>query len=97
MVDHPNTYASWNLNKEDKKYLMMEREALAMIFSLQKFRHYLLENPFLFFTNHQDLKYLVKKPFHHDNIFHRLLLFQEFDFEIIIQPGKKNVGSYHLS
>jgi hypothetical protein len=37
MVDHPNAYASRKLNKSERNYSTMEREALAMIFSLQKF------------------------------------------------------------
>jgi hypothetical protein len=45
MFDHPNAYASRKINKEEHNYSMTEREGLAMIFSLQKFRHYLLENP----------------------------------------------------
>jgi hypothetical protein len=62
----------------------MEREALSMIFTLQKFQHYLLTNPFTFFTDHQALKYLVNKPVHQGKICHWFLLFQEFEFDIII-------------
>ena len=68
-----------------------------MVFALQKFRHYLLANPFIFYIDHQALKYLVNKPLHHGRIFRWLLLFQEFEFEVIIQPGKENVGPDHLS
>ena len=31
--------------------------------------HYLLANPFIFYTYDQTLKYLVNKPLHHDRIF----------------------------
>jgi len=41
---------------------MKEREGLAMIYALQKFRHYLLGSHFKFFIDHSPLKYLVKKP-----------------------------------
>lgn len=68
-----------------------------MVFALQKFRHYLLANPFIFYTDHQALKYLVNKPLHHGRICKWLLLFQEFEFEVIIQPGKANVELDHLS
>ena len=68
-----------------------------MVFSLQKFRPYLLANPFIFYTNRQALKYLVNKPLHHGRICRWLLLFQEFEFEVIIRPGKANVGPDHLS
>jgi hypothetical protein len=68
-----------------------------MIFTLHKFRHYLLANPFTFFIGHQALKYLVNKPVHQGNIFRWLLLFQELVFDLIIQLGKNNVQPDHLS
>ena len=68
-----------------------------MVFSLQKYRHYLLANPFIFYTDHQALKYLVNKPLHHGRICRWLLLFQEFEFEVVVRPGKLNVGPDHLS
>jgi len=76
MVDHPNAYSSRKLNKEEINYSMTEHEALTMIFSLQNFWHYLLENPFIFFTDHQALKYLVNKPVHQGKISRWILLFQ---------------------
>ena len=72
-------------------------EALGMVFALQKYRHYLLANPFIFCNGHQALKYLVNKPLHHGRIFQWLLLFQEFEFEVIVRPEKLNVGLDHLS
>ena len=68
-----------------------------MVFALQKYQHYLLANPFVFYTNHQALKYLVNKPLHHGRIYRWLLLFQEFEFEVVVRPGKLNVGPEHLS
>jgi hypothetical protein len=44
-----------------RNYTTTEREGLAMIYALQKFRHYLLGGHFKFFTNHSALKYLVNK------------------------------------
>lgn len=75
-IDHSNAYGSRKLNKAERNYSTTKREALSMIFALQKFRHYLLVNPFTFFTNHQALKYLVNKPVHQGKIYHCLLLFQ---------------------
>ena len=55
-TDHPNIYASRKLNKVERNYSTTEREALGMVFSLQKFRHYLLANPLISYTDHQALK-----------------------------------------
>ena len=49
------------------------------------------------FTDHSTLKYLVNKPVLGGKIYRWLLLFQEYDFEIIVKPGRLNVGPDHLS
>ncbi len=36
------------LNSDDKYYSTIEREALTMVFSLHKFKHYFLGNKFVF-------------------------------------------------
>jgi hypothetical protein len=68
-----------------------------MVYALQMFRHYLLGSHFKFFTDHFALKYLVNKPMLEGRICRWLLLFQEFYFEVIVKPGKLNVGPDHLS
>jgi hypothetical protein len=45
-------YASKLLNKVEQNYSTIEREALAMVFALYKFRHYLLGNKCVFYVNH---------------------------------------------
>ena len=68
-----------------------------MVYPLQKFRHYLLGASFKMFTDHSTLKYLVNKPVLGGRICRWLLLFQEYDFEIIVKLGKLNSGPDHLS
>ena len=75
----------------------MEREGLAMVYALQKYKHYLLGKHFKMFTDHSDLKYLVNKSMLGGRICRWLLLFQEFDFEVIVKPGKLNARLDHLS
>jgi hypothetical protein len=40
----------------------VEREGLAMVYALQKYRHYLLGQHFKMFTDNVSLRYLVNKP-----------------------------------
>ena len=82
-MDYPIVYSSRKLNKAKRNYSTIEKEALGMVFALQKYRHYLLANPFTFYTNHKALKYLINKP-HHGRICRWLLLFQEFEFEVVV-------------
>ena len=49
------------------------------------------------FTDHSNLKYLVNKPVLGGRICRWLLLFQEFDFEVIVKPGKLNARPNHMS
>jgi hypothetical protein len=48
-------------------------------------------------TDHSTLKYLVNKPMLGGRICKWLLLFQEYDFEIVFKPGRMNKGPDHLS
>ena len=96
-LDHLIAFASQKLSFVDKNCTTIEREGLAMVYVLQNFRHYLLGGHFKMFTYHSALKYLVNKPVLGGKICCWLLLFHEFDFEIIVKPVRLNVGPDHLS
>ena len=49
------------------------------------------------YTDHLALKYLVNKPVLGGRICRWILLFQEYDFEIIVKPGRLNARPDHLS
>jgi len=68
-----------------------------MVYALQKYRHYLLGAHFRMYIDHSGLKYLVNKLVLGGRICRWLLLFLEYDFEVIVNPRKLNVGPDHLS
>jgi hypothetical protein len=96
-IDHPIYFASRNLSESEQNYNTIEREGLDMVYALQMFRHYLLGQNFKMFTYHSTLKYPVNKLVLGERICRWLLLFQVYDFEIILKPRKMNAGPYHLS
>ena len=96
-IDHPIAFASRKLSSTERNYTTTEREGLAMVYALHKFRHYLLGSHFKMFTDHSTLKYLVNKPVLGGKICRWLLLFQEYDFEIIVKQGRLNARPDHLS
>jgi hypothetical protein len=49
------------------------------------------------FTYHSSLRYLVNNLVLRGRICRWLLLFQEFDFEVVVKLGRLNVGPNHLS
>ena len=61
-IDHPIYFARRNLSSIERNYTTIEREWLAMVYALQKFRHYLLGAHFKMFTEHSALEYLINKP-----------------------------------
>lgn len=94
-MDHPIYFSSCKLSQAEHKYTTTERVGLDMVYALQKFRHYFLGGHFKLFTYHSILKYLVNKIVLEGIIFCKLL-FQEFSFEVVVNPDKLNVGPYHL-
>jgi hypothetical protein len=96
-IDHPLAFSSRKLSIAKINYTTTEREGLSMVYALQIFFHYLLGGHFKMFTNHSALKYLVNKPMLGGRICIWLLMFQEYDFEIIVKPRRMNKGPDHLS
>lgn len=96
-LDHPIAFARRKLASTERNYTTTKREGLVMVYGLQKFRHYLLGGHFKMFTDHSALKYLVNKLVLGGGICRWLLFFQEYDFEIIVNLGRLNVGPDHLS
>jgi len=54
-------YASRTLDVAQANYTTIEKEFLAVVFALEKFKSYLLGSPVVVFTDHAPLKYLLKK------------------------------------
>jgi hypothetical protein len=44
--EHPIAYASRQLTKPEMKYCTTEKEALAIVYAIKHFKHYLLDRPF---------------------------------------------------
>jgi len=60
-LDHPIAFASRKMLESEQNYNTTQREGLAMVYVLQKFRNYLLRKQFKMFTDHSMLKYLINK------------------------------------
>jgi hypothetical protein len=60
-IDHLLAFSSRKLYTTEINYTTTQREDLAMVYALQKFRHYFLGGHFKMFTDHSGLKYLVNK------------------------------------
>ena len=54
-------YASKTLDSTQTNYTTMEKEFLVVVFTLEKFRSYIVGSPVKIFTDHAALKYLLSK------------------------------------
>ena len=54
-------YASKTLDSTQANYTTTEKEFLAVVFALEKFRSYIVGSPVTIFTDHAALKYLLSK------------------------------------
>ena len=61
-LDHPIAFASSKLSFVERNYIATKREGLDMVYTMQKFRHYMLGGHFKMFTDNSSLQYLVNKP-----------------------------------
>jgi hypothetical protein len=68
-----------------------------MFFALHKFRHYLLNNKFVFYVDHMALIYSVNKPHVSRRLARWLLLFLEYEFTIAYKPNITHVVANALS
>ncbi|RVW84020.1 Retrovirus-related Pol polyprotein from transposon 17.6 [Vitis vinifera] len=89
---------NWKLPFEaQKNYTTTEKELLAVVFALDKFRAYLVGSSIVVFTDHSALKYLLTKQDAKARLIRWILLLQEFNLQIRDKKGVENVVADHLS
>jgi hypothetical protein len=60
---HTISYASKTLTRSQLNYATTEKEFLAMVFAIKKFRSYLVGAKVIVYTDHATLKYLLAKKY----------------------------------
>ena len=90
-------YASKTLDSAQENYTTTEKEFLAVVFALEKFRSYIVGSPVTIFTDHAALKYLLCKQDTKPRLTRWILLCQEFNLTIKDKKGVENVVADHLS
>ncbi|RDX67055.1 Retrovirus-related Pol polyprotein from transposon 17.6, partial [Mucuna pruriens] len=94
---HMIAYASQTIDSTQLNYTTIEKELLAIVFSLDKFYSYLLGSKIFVFSDHPALRFLLKKPNAKSRLIWWMLLLQEFNIEIIDKKGSENSIADHLS
>ena len=70
---------------------------LAMVFSCEKFRSYILGSHVVIHTDHATIKYLMTKKEARPRLIRWVLLLKKLDLEIKDKKGSENVIADHLS
>ncbi|XP_027156215.1 uncharacterized protein LOC113756986, partial [Coffea eugenioides] len=90
-------YTSRTLDGAQCNYSTTEKELLAIVFALEKFRSYLLGTKVIIYSDHAALKYLLNKKEAKPRLIRWILLLQEFNLEIKDKRGAENMVADHLS
>ena len=90
---HPVAFVSRKLLDRETRYSTIERECLAIIWTLTKLQRYLWGKKFKLETDHKPLAYLQSTTFKNARIMRRSL----FSFDISHTPGEQNMFADFVS
>jgi len=93
-------YASRTLISTEKNYATIEKECLAIVWTVRKFRHYLVGAHFVICTDHKPLEWLEFSKTSKacsQRLQRWSLKLRAFDFDIIYLPGSTNLNADALS
>ncbi len=84
---HAIYYADKTLDDTQINYATTEKEFLAAVFEVNKFRSYLVSSKVVIYTDHAAIRYLLNKKEAKPRLIRWILLLQEFDLEIKNRKG----------
>lgn len=93
----PVAYASRSLNKAEKRYPIIEKELLAIVWAVKHFRPYLYGRNFKIQTDHKPLIYLFGMRDPSSRLMKFRLILEEYDFVLEYLKGKNNAAADALS
>ena len=88
---------SRTLSQCEFHYTTTEKELLAIIYAINKFRTYLFGTNFYIITDHRALLFLLSTSYYSSRLTRWSLLLQQYSFTVCHCPGKENVIADHFS
>ena len=95
--EKPLAYFSHKLSPQAQGKLVYEKELMAMVLAIKKWRPYLLGQNFLVRTDQKSLKYLLEQRVVEGEHHKWLLKLLSYNFDIQYKPGKDNTAADALS
>ena len=90
---HVIAYASRNMNQAEMNYSATERECLAVIFAVNKFRPYVFGTKFSIVTDHCALCWLMKVRNPNGRLVRWSLTLQDYEFDVEYESGRKHLDA----
>ena len=85
------------MNDAQLNYATIEKEMLAIVYALEKFKSYLVGSRVIIYTDHATIKHFLTQVNSMPRLIRWVLLIQEFDIVIKGKKGSENVVVDHLS
>jgi transposase InsO family protein len=100
--ERPIAFTSRSLSAAEKNYSQLEKEALAIIFAVKKFNQYLYGRPFIIYSDHKPLQYLLNHSrqtptMAASRIIRWALTLSAYKYTIYHRPGNKMANADALS
>lgn len=90
-------YESRKMTSAERNYPVHDKEMLAVMYALKKWRHYLKGTEVTIITDHKSLEYFCSQPNLSDRQTRWMGELAEYDCKIVHRPGKTNVVADALS
>jgi len=93
----PIAYFSKQLSIPQKNYTITEKEALALLLTLERFKSIVINSKIICYTDHSALIWLLNHTSPQGRIMRWIQRFAEFDIEVKYKPGRLNNNADSLS
>lgn len=85
------------MTKCQKRYCVMEKECLAIVWAVRKFQAFLFGKEFIIETDHQPLACIKKSKVANARIMRWALALQPYRYRLEVIKGNKNIGADYMS
>ncbi|KZS10124.1 Uncharacterized protein APZ42_025482 [Daphnia magna] len=90
-------YSSRHLNAAERNYSAIEREALAIVYGIKRYRHYLQDDKFEIISDHRPLQWLETHKDKKSRLGRWAIELSAVKYKITHKPGKEHANADFLS